>query len=93
MNELNFEGGYEEIPEHMREAMLAYVEMGRLMGDFLRAVVSNDLSRAVGYADEQNLPLIPLYVRWFYNRAPAGCHGSPDVVRAWIEQGGLGIAA
>lgn len=93
MNELNFEGGYEEIPEHMREAMLAYVHMGRLTGDFLRAVVSNDLIGAVGRANRQNLPLIPLYVYWFYNRAPAGCVGSPDIVRAWIEQGGLGIAA
>lgn len=89
---LSFDDGYEEIPEHMREAMLAYVQTGRLTGDFLRAVVSNDLRRAVGHTDAQNLPLIPLYVRWFYNRAPAFCHGSPEAVMAWVEQGGLGIA-
>jgi hypothetical protein len=92
LNEL-FDGEYAVIPAHMREAILAYVERGRLMGDFLRAVVSNDLSGAVGRADAQNLPLLPVYVRWFYNRAPAGCHGSPDAVKAWIEEGGLESAA
>lgn len=90
---LSFDDGYEEIPEHMRAAMLSYVQIGHLTGDFLHAVVSNDLGGAVGRADPQNLPLIPLYVRWFYNRAPAVCHGSIDIVNAWIDRGGLRTAA
>lgn len=60
-----------------------YVQNGRLMGDFLRAVVSNDLSGAVGHADKENLPLIPIYVRWLYNVAPYGCHGGVEQVRNW----------
>ena len=86
---LNFEGGYEAIPSHMQDAILSYVKGGRLTGDFLRAVVSNDLFRAVGHADMQNQPLIPLYVSWFFNRAPMGCIGSEEAVRLWCEKGGL----
>lgn len=85
----DFDDEYAAIPAHMREAILAYVELGRLFGDFLRAVVENNLSGAVGHADAQNLPLIPVYVRWFYNRAPSGCHGNPAAVRAWIAEGGV----
>lgn len=86
---LTFDGAYAEIPDYMQEPLLAYVNTGRLTGDFLRAVLSNNLFDAVGRADSTNLPLIPLYVRWLYNRAPIGCYGSPKVVEAWVKQGGL----
>ena len=43
----------------------------------------------VGQADPQNLPLIPLYVRWLYNRAPMLCCGSRRAVVDWIARGGL----
>lgn len=89
LNDPRFNSEYAAIPEHMREAMLEYVEQGRLTGDFLRAVVSNDLAGAVGRADAQNLLLLPVYVRWFYNRAPSGCSGSPAIVQQWCAIGGL----
>lgn len=85
----HFDREYAAIPAHMQEAILTYVERGRLSGDFLRAVVENNLSGAVGHADEQNLRLLPVYVRWFYNRAPWRCHGNPANVRKWMLEGGL----
>lgn len=86
---LTFDGEYAAIPPHMQEAILAYVNTGRMTGDFLRAVVTNDLFNAVGRADRVNLPLIPLYVRWLYNRAPLACFGSPETLLEWSNNGGL----
>lgn len=85
MSEANqyFQGDYAKIPAHMQDSLLEYVHNGRLTGDFLRAVMCNDLSGAVGHADDENLPLIPIYVRWLYNVAPNGCHGSVEQARKW----------
>jgi len=88
-NPLTFDGEYADIPDYMQDSLLRYVRTGQLTGDFLRAVLSNDLFNAVGRADSVNREIIPLYVRWLYNRAPLACYGSTAAVSAWIEQGGL----
>jgi hypothetical protein len=85
-----FDGDYGSIPFHMQEAIVRYVTDGVLFGDFLRAVVENNLFKAVGHADKQNLALLPLYVMWFYNRSPMGCHGSAERVAEWCKKGGNG---
>jgi hypothetical protein len=82
--ELYFTGGYEAIPERMQDALQRYVLDRIKPGDFLTAVLSNDLRNAVIRADSENLPLLSLYVSWLYNVAPAPCWGSPDAVRAWL---------
>lgn len=81
---MRFDGEYEAIPEDMRQAMKRYVLEGRETGDFLTAVICNDLQRAVSRADLKNLPLLQTYVRWFYNVAPSDCHGSAQHMRDWI---------
>ena len=80
-----FTGEYESIPAHMQDGLKRYVIDRLRPGDFLTAVIMNDLRNAVGHADDDNLPLLPLYVRWFYNRAPSRCHGSPAAFVAWLE--------
>jgi hypothetical protein len=80
-----FTGEYSAIPERMQEALKRYVIERLRPGDFLTAVIMNDLRNAVGYADDDNLPLLPLYVRWFHNIAPSRCHGSPAAFVAWLE--------
>lgn len=77
------------IPEHMRGGMLRWIEHGIYPGDFLIAVLENNLRDAVGFADEINIHRLPDYVRYLYNDAPSGCWGGPGNVRAWHEQGGL----
>lgn len=81
-----FTGEYSAIPERMQEGLKRYVIDRLRPGDFITAVVQNDLRNAVGHADDENLPLIPLYVRWFYNRAPSRCHGSPKAFVEWLEK-------
>jgi hypothetical protein len=77
------------IPEYMKPRLLSYILDGNPTGHFLRAVLSNDLKSAVGHADDNNLVCLPQYVKFLYNYAPRDCWGSPEAVKAWIEQGGL----
>jgi hypothetical protein len=71
-------------PDETLESLKDYVEHGLPPGDFLHAVLSNDLRRACAFADERNLPAIPALSAWVYNEAPMQCWGSPEIVRSWI---------
>lgn len=82
--EIEFEGQYAAIPARMQEALRRYVVQGIKPGNFLTAVITNNLRNAVGYADEENLPLLKLYVQWFYNVAPGGCHGTAANMQEWM---------
>ncbi len=72
------------VPVHMHEGIIAYVEQGRPVGDFLQAVISNDLRLACLHADDENFPAIPNFCRWFFNYAPSPAWGSIDGYKAWI---------
>lgn len=80
-----FPNEYAQIPPHMQEAIRRYVLQGLAPGHFLQGVISNDLRMAVNHADETNLPLIRLYVSWFYNHAPAPCTGSLEKMLNWVK--------
>lgn len=81
---VRFDGEYAQIPEHMQAALRRYVLEGLKPGHFLTAVICNDLRNAVGHADETNLPLLKVYVQWFYNIAPGPCWGSLDRMNEWM---------
>jgi len=85
MFDLSFDNDYANIPPHMQEAIRRYVVQGIKPGDFLTAVITNDLRGAVGRADAVNLPLLKTYVQWFYNIAPGSCWGSHDNMREWMN--------
>ena len=82
---VDFNGEYAQIPAHMQQALRRYVLEGIRPGDFLTAVICNDLRNAVGRADETNLPLLKLYVQWFYNVAPGSCWGSAGNMAEWMN--------
>jgi hypothetical protein len=75
-----------EIPERMRGALTRYVKDKILPGDFLQAVISNDLSGATGRADEENMAQLPAYVNYFYNHAPSTCWGSKKKMDEWVKK-------
>lgn len=77
------------LPDHMHDAIVAWIEQARPTGSFLRALLSNNLMDAFGQADEANTAAMRQWVIYLYNYAPAGCFGSPEKVRSWIERGGL----
>ena len=77
------------VPAYMLEVLKRYINTGAKPGDFLTAVVENNLSLAVGRADTYNRANLPAYVGYLYNEAPRGCWGSPEKVKAWSKAGGL----
>jgi len=76
------------------EAIERYVQTGGYLGDFLTAVVENNLREALGRADDDNLRAIHDIVRVFYNYCPGNCWGSRENRKNWQMRGGLaGFAA
>lgn len=70
----------------MMESLRAYVEYGRPVGDFLTAVLENNLSEACGRADDENIDNLPAYAAYLYNEVPSQCHGSREKVGDWIAK-------
>ncbi len=80
---------YDMLPEHCRAGIKRYIEKGLIPGDFLQAVISNNLVRATGLADSINRERILDYASFLYNEAPKSSWGSKEKMLAWNEQGGL----
>lgn len=73
------------IQDHMMEGIKRYVEDGIKPGDFLQAVICNNLSKAVWRADKKNMKNLIAFVAYFYNEVPSTIHGSKENMEAWIE--------
>ena len=74
-----------EIPHRMRQSLIGYVNKHHDVGDFLHAVISNDLAEAVGRADVENIQVIPAYVNFLWNCAPMACWGSAAKYQNWTN--------
>lgn len=70
----------------IKESIDNYVEHGWPPGDFLQAVLSNDLMNSMGRADMDNRDGLFEICSYIYNEIPAPCHGSREAVAAWIEK-------
>lgn len=81
-----FEGHYSLIPERMQEALKRYVIDRIPPGQFLTAIITNDLRGAFAHADEENAKLVGLYVRWFHNIPPGCCSGSRNLMDVWLAK-------
>ncbi len=74
------------IPEHMHASLLRYFNHHVPTGDFLRAVIRNDLRGAVEKADDVNQHCLHNYIKFFYSYAPVGSWGSPTAWDFWLSQ-------
>lgn len=74
------------LTEEDLEPLKAWAERAELPGDFLQAVLRNDLMMAAGRADLRNRRRLFEYVQWLYNEAPGPCWGSPEAVATWPER-------
>jgi len=74
------------IPKRMMGSIDRYINQKIKPGDFLTAVISNDLKEAVGRADDENMRNLPAYVAFFYNHAPASCWGSKEKMKLWLKR-------
>ena len=73
------------IPQSTMEGLLGYRDHGIPAGDFLRAVLSNDLMEAVGRADDANVAAIQAICQFVHYEMPWRCHGSRERYESWIE--------
>lgn len=81
LEDMTFTGEYAAIPQHMQDSIMNYVLRRKKPGDFLTAVLCNDLRGAVFQADATNLPLLKTYLYWFYNCCPAFLVGKENFIR------------
>lgn len=72
------------LPPHLRDGMKGYLEHGWTPGDFLIAVLGNDLRAAVGRGDMVSLSFLPHIVIWLSMEAPFDAWGSANEVAEWI---------
>ena len=78
-----------ELPAHMQDSARLYIEHGQPPGDFLRAVLENNLIEAFARADDENVRGMRAWVQWLYMDVPHSAWGSREIVNTWIAQGGL----
>lgn len=86
---MNLKIYYESCPEKFRGGVQRFLEERIAPGHFLRAVLENDLSRAIGYADAESVKLLPILVSFVYNTLPTGAWGDKEKVAKWLAGGGL----
>ena len=78
---------YEILPEHIRGGMQRYIENCIPPGDFLTAVICNDLKNSFGLADDINKKRLFDIVNFMYNEAPSLCWGSYEKMNSWLSKG------
>ncbi len=72
--------------EEIKASLERYVNHKIPTGSFLRAVLENDLKEACGRADMINKHRLFEIVSICYNDLPGNCWGSPEKVRAWLDE-------
>ena len=78
----------DKIPDYMREGLRQWVMFGRTPGDFLTAVLQNDLKMACMRADPVNLTKLRTYIWFLHNEVPH-CSGSSTAFDDWRFRGGI----
>ena len=74
-----------DIPQELKVGLKRYVEDHIETGGFLRAVLENDLTKATGKADEENIHLLREIVNYIFNELPMSCWGSKEKVAKWLN--------
>jgi hypothetical protein len=72
------------IPERTKASIDRYVKDHMPTGDFLYAVLTNNLTESIGRADDENGAALKEIVQYIYNEIPWGCWGSPERVKRWL---------
>ena len=78
-----------DVPDYMHEGLARYICRGIPPGNFLSALLSNDLAETYKRADIVNRKHVSDYVKFLYNHAPAGCWGSEEQYDDWCRHHGL----
>lgn len=82
---MKYDVDYMGLPEHMRATAERYVEDHEMPGDFMQAVLRNDLVAAYGRADANNTAAMGAWATWLFNECPSKAWGSKEKVEAWAK--------
>ena len=75
---------YDKVPnESMKRDVKRYVETGKCHGDFLHALLSNNLVASFTYADLENKKKLDEWSRFIYNELPMNSWGDAETVENW----------
>ena len=82
-----FPPDYTKVPgsDRMRTSVQHYLEHGFYPGNFLTAVITNDLRGAFAHADDDNAAVMRDWVRFFYNEAQGNAWGSVEIMTDWMH--------
>ena len=72
----------------MEPGLKIYLETGQLPGDFLQALLSNNLIDVFARADTTNYKLIQDWCWWIHGEFPDNAWGDKATMMSWSEQGG-----
>jgi hypothetical protein len=70
-------------PAWVRESLDHYTTHGIPTGDFLRAVLANDLMAAASRADVDSGRSLAAIIGYVYRHVPSAAHSSYEIVDAW----------
>ena len=83
MNEIELNAMKCGIPDYMIEEVVEYLAQGRPTGDFLAAVINNNLREAVRCASDTNIHCLDKYINFFYRYASSDAWGYPEATDVW----------
>ena len=84
IKDFNFFG--EQLPAHCIGGLENYFYHRIHPGDFLYAVLCNNLMEAASRADYINQHSLYIYAAFLYNEAPIGSYGSKENVEKWLAE-------
>ena len=73
------------IPKNIYDGIKNYVENRIPTGHFVTAVLENNLSEALAYADPISLAHLKTIAQFIFNDIPSPAWGSPEAVTKWLE--------
>ena len=77
------------LPPHMASGVVAWVLFGQKPGQFLTALIENNLLEAARRADAGNGPALQAWVKFLDAYVPSPCYGSVQAVNEWQSRAGL----
>jgi hypothetical protein len=79
------------VPDYLRASLKRYVNEGRIPGDFLVGILSNELDKTVNSSDAARFAEVPAILAFIVLYVPMKefCYGSGEKMARWEEVGGL----
>jgi hypothetical protein len=76
------------IPRNLADGIERYLTRGIAPGDFLSAVIRNDLRATFALGDPASLSVLPAVLAFLYWEAPGRSSGSPAIMDTWVAHRG-----